>query len=482
MSILPASQPRFVPPVAQGYAIVESPEITSRSQFGDLCNRHHLLGRAVEVGVDKAAFAVQFLKSWKGNRMNLIDPWAPLPECPEIVRERESDYQLALAALAPFNWRVEIRRCTSEEAARQCTAPLSFVHLDANKSQTAADIALWWPHIVHGGILAGHDVGPEYPEVLRAVREFACKESLTVYLTRDVPKAWYCYKPPETSDDRHFATRDYLTRRIELHDAVEAGKPLLTLIVPRLQERFKSWQRLRKSLGAQLHRSGFPFSAIEILDDASSDPLARKRQRMLDAARGFYVAFVDDDDRLADTYVQRIASAILQWPTVDVVSFEGHRTEDGKGLQRMHWSLATPTNQRTRETRYIMANHICAMRRELCQQVRFWRDTEYGSDQIYWRSLHVAGLLETEVHLPDDLYHYDFRWNGTGTQSKKRYAVTKATNPHRLYRVIGGKKDGQIAYQFNEEANGQLRVMVADGTKHTLPAKQLESLGEFDVW
>lgn len=473
----------FLPSVNTGYAVVKSPEIKTRADFAELCNQHGLLGRAVEIGVDKAAFAVRFLRGWKGNRIDLVDPWAPLEDCAEISRDREADFALAVAALAPFNWRVEIQRCTSEEAARRCRAPLDFVHIDANHDykHVEQDIDLWWPHVRRGGILAGHDVGDQYPGVLQAVREFACREGLTVFLTSDSPASWYCYKPVMGTLPALRHSCEALHERVSLSDAAMLGECLLTLIIPRLAERKASWKHLQMTLAKQQQGLGLPESTVEILTDVSDEPVARKRQRMFDAARGRYVAFVDDDDMVSEEYLRSLVMTIIHFPAVDVVSFEGKRTEDGAKCQRMHWSLATPQNQRTEKTRYIMANHLCAMRRDLCQEVRFWRETAYGSDQIYWRSLHVAKLLQTEVHLPDQLYHYNFRWDVTKTQGKDRYAETKALNPHQLYRILNGPRQGEFAYHLGNVKDG-IRVMVRDGTRHTMQPDQIESLGAFDVW
>lgn len=471
----------YLPPVNRGFSVQASPEIESRDQFAMLCNKHGLLGRAVEVGTDKAAWALKYLKEWKGNKLVCVDPWRPLEDCPEIERDREPDMLIAAAALATQNWRVEIRRATSEEVAGSWRIPLSFCYLDANHDydHVSQDIALWWPHIAPGGLLAGHDVGGEYPGVLIAVREMASRYGLRVYLTEDTPGSWYVYKPPApTLKVNHRALR----QRLELAQAALRGDCLLTLIIPRIASRREQWTRLKASLDAQRAELGCPASVVEILEDDCEEPLARKRQHMLDRAAGLYVAFVDDDDQVADAYISRLVSAIIEHPGIDVVSFEGSRTEDGKGLQRMHWSMAIRQNHRTPKTRYIMANHLCAMRTDVCRQVRFWRETEYASDQVYWRGLHLAGLLTTEIHLPDQLYHYDFRWNVTGTQSKDRYASAKAYNPHVLARVRSGYRAGEIVYLLGKSDGDVRSVIYVDGGEGKESANNLEELGQFDVW
>ncbi len=63
---------------------------------------------------------------------------------------------------------------SSLEASRLFAAgSLDFVFLDAAHDYASVrdDIAAWWPKIAPGGMLAGHDYQPDWPEVIRAVDE-----------------------------------------------------------------------------------------------------------------------------------------------------------------------------------------------------------------------------------------------------------------------------------------------------------------------
>lgn len=69
--------------------------------------------------------------------------------------------------------RINILRCRSHEAAR-LIGPTYAVMIDGDHSYEAVaqDIALWRPHMVKGGILAGDDYCPnDFPGVVRAVHE-----------------------------------------------------------------------------------------------------------------------------------------------------------------------------------------------------------------------------------------------------------------------------------------------------------------------
>lgn len=73
-------------------------------------------------------------------------------------------------------------------------AKVGFVHIDASHAyrDVKADINAWWPTILSGGILAGHDWN--FNSVKRAVKEFAKEIDATINLTLDPTPSWYIYK------------------------------------------------------------------------------------------------------------------------------------------------------------------------------------------------------------------------------------------------------------------------------------------------
>jgi len=69
---------------------------------------------------------------------------------------------------------VEVRHMMSEEAASlEKDGSLSLVFIDADHTYEGCkkDIELWWPKLKKGGIMLGHDYGPLYEGVVRAVTE-----------------------------------------------------------------------------------------------------------------------------------------------------------------------------------------------------------------------------------------------------------------------------------------------------------------------
>lgn len=180
--------------------IQPSPDIRHRDDFPLLCNRHQLF-RAVEIGVDRGEFAQMFLGRWGGHEYFGIDPYEPLSGFPY---GRMGDLFMASIRFERHGSRSRIVMKASADAAANFEAlqdrrspTTDFVYLDGDHSYEGvdADIRNWWPRVSDGGILAGHDFDETHPGVMQAVREFAERESVTVFLTAEPECAsWYAYK------------------------------------------------------------------------------------------------------------------------------------------------------------------------------------------------------------------------------------------------------------------------------------------------
>jgi len=153
--------------------------------------------RAVEIGVDRGLFAAEFLARWQGDILVCIDPWEPYPHMPY---DRTPDLLMAVNLLSPFKSRVKIIRARSPEAAG-LLGPYSqpgFVYIDGSHDydDVKKDIAGWWPVVVPGGILAGHDYTDEAFGVKQAVNEFVAQYGVVLNLTVEANEAisWWVQK------------------------------------------------------------------------------------------------------------------------------------------------------------------------------------------------------------------------------------------------------------------------------------------------
>jgi len=143
-------------------------EFDSRLQLPQVLNQLGLHGLGVEVGVQRGVNAAHILRHWRGECLYLVDPWAPYPGGEQDPQVHEVYYNDALNAVA------EVMRghaqCRSYEIMRlewldACAElhrrgrQLDWVYLDGDHEydSVARDIAIAWPLIKPGGVLAGHD-------------------------------------------------------------------------------------------------------------------------------------------------------------------------------------------------------------------------------------------------------------------------------------------------------------------------------------
>ena len=152
-------------------------------------------------------------------------------------------------------------------------------------------------------------------------------------------------------------------------------------------------------------------SGIEILvDHTERDRIGTKRNRLLANARGKYVCFVDDDDRVSPDYISTILEGIATDP--DCLSLRGIMTVDGKNPEVFEHSIKysewKTTNNEVKYER--MPNHLNVIRASIAKQIKF-PEINYGEDHKWSIALHESGLLKTEWYTDKVLYFYDYRSN-----------------------------------------------------------------------
>ena len=101
----------------------------------------------------------------------------------------------------------------------------------------------------------------------------------------------------------------------------------LSILILSLPNRIKSLEKLTSNLEKQIGNR----QDVEILSlmDNKSYNVSDKRNAMLALARGTHLTWIDDDDDVANTYIEKITEAIEKNPMVDVISFDQQCYLDG---------------------------------------------------------------------------------------------------------------------------------------------------------
>jgi GT2 family glycosyltransferase len=210
-------------------------------------------------------------------------------------------------------------------------------------------------------------------------------------------------------------------------------EPLLSILVCGLESRRHLAEGVLASLRAQIAALANP-ETVELLYlvDRGQDTVGVKRNRLIAMARGQYVAFVDDDDRVMGDYLAKMLEAISKGPDcvgiTGFISYElnGPPLAHGRHLKFFRQSLDCQDRNEGPDIITDTPHHLCAIRADIAKRVPF-PALNCGEDSAWKKSLRP--FLKTCVMIEDPIYYYDFRFSRTATQVSAVEARRRASAP-----------------------------------------------------
>lgn len=211
----------------------------------------------------------------------------------------------------------------------------------------------------------------------------------------------------------------------------------LSILIPYTSDRMQMTQDLIKSLEAQCDRS-----EVDICLNASQfDSIGTKRNDLLQKARGEYVAFIDSDDAVSNTYISDLMEGINKG--VDCCSLRGVITWDGANPElfehsisykayltkpdspcdfsqhsvlHSNWALnnnikfdhTLGSSKPIKYERY--PNHLNCIKASIAKQFKF-PEINHGEDTDWATQIFNSGLIKTEHYIDKVLYHYQYKPN-----------------------------------------------------------------------
>ena len=175
-------------------------------------------------------------------------------------------------------------------------------------------------------------------------------------------------------------------------------KPLLSVLIPTVPERMDKVVTLIKSLSKQNNGK----AEILYFGDDRKRTIGAKRNGVLSLARGKYVAFCDDDDRVSGDYISAITQAAEK--DVSVISFRQSAIWNGQHSE-VEFSIKN-TNEAfaPKSITKRFPWHVCAWRREIAQQCVF-SEKNWGEDADWVEQ--AAAHARNEIHIPRVLHYYE---------------------------------------------------------------------------
>lgn len=176
----------------------------------------------------------------------------------------------------------------------------------------------------------------------------------------------------------------------------------LAILICTLPERYDKLHRLMNSLEPQVQK--FKDQVFVRKHDAGrAMSTGTKRNQLIEQTESDYFTFIDDDDQVSSFYVDEIVKAMETSP--DVITFNGWITTNGKN--RADWTIKLGSKYEERDGHYYRwPNHIVPMRRDKVKHVKF-PDVWIQEDYLWSKRIRDLDLLKTEVHIDEELYHYD---------------------------------------------------------------------------
>lgn len=158
---------------------------------------------------------------------------------------------------------------------------------------------------------------------------------------------------------------------------------------------------------------------IMVLVDNKQMMLGHKRNKMVELAQGKYVAFVDDDDRIAEDYITSLLEATAS--DADSIVFKAEVSLNGEPPRICHYSKDVRRDYNHKDGYYRIPNHICCVKREVSLKSSF-PNVLYGEDAGYGKVL--LPFLKTEHKIDKVLYYYDYNADTTETQAWRKNRTT----------------------------------------------------------
>lgn len=159
-----------------------------------------------------------------------------------------------------------------------------------------------------------------------------------------------------------------------------------------------------------------------VLTDNCSKSIADKRNDLLRASRGKYIAFLDDDDDVSEVYISSLIASMNSSDSPDCITFKQYCLIDGEAMV-VNFGIGHPHGELVRDQSGSLMDikrppyHMCLWRRELALSEQF--NSVYGkngqsTEDIDWL-LRLYPKIKTEIHIDVVLHYYIYNSKTTAS-------------------------------------------------------------------
>lgn len=209
---------------------------------------------------------------------------------------------------------------------------------------------------------------------------------------------------PQKQDALYQRNQRYWSQDMETYISRKSYEYDWSILIPTLEERIPTFNRLMKSI-QEKHQRICPNLKIEfcISRDNREKSVGKKRQELLQSAKGKYMSFIDDDDDITDAYFED-ALACIQG------GFQVCRLR-GKMAQYTftHSVENTLTSPLAKGDVFLRPpNHLNILLTDVGKLVPF-NDAKQGEDLDWTIRLAQTGFLKHEYRSDESRIHYHYQ-------------------------------------------------------------------------
>jgi len=193
--------------------------------------------------------------------------------------------------------------------------------------------------------------------------------------------------------------------------------PKLSILICTTINRTEMFNQLVHHLQTQINEFGRQ-KEVEIVSECDNKEISvgKKRQNLIEKAKGDYVVFIDSDDFVPYYYVEKILEAIKLSPDCIGFRIECKGTTGVTASASNKWDDWADNVGGFDYVRTIY--HKTPVKREIALEIGY-KDLRFAEDYDYSKRLKQSGLLKHEVFINEIMYEYRYKHE----DSKTKYGI-----------------------------------------------------------
>jgi len=186
----------------------------------------------------------------------------------------------------------------------------------------------------------------------------------------------------------------------------------LSVLILSISSRLDKLTKLLDKLETQIKDRPEKVEVLCLLDNKSKH-IADKRNDLLAAARGKYIAFLDDDDDISDDYITTLVDIIEEYPQADIITFNQKCLINGRKMNVI-FGMNNPTEHPVLMPDGNLSDilrppfHMCVWKTNIAKSEVFERiydeNGQSGEDHHWCKKLYPKIKIEYKINKA--LHHY----------------------------------------------------------------------------